>query len=137
MKTIGAIFAVIVALVSVVAADSPAVMREPKGLLAAQLGNVVTLNGWAWNLQGGAFIQGKDFDKGEDFKIWIDGIQNWPVEFAWKQVSVTGVVIDRPIFKVPWGGNGRHPMPPGFDLRKASHRYFLKDAKWKLHEPKH
>lgn len=136
MKTIGAIFAAIFVVISVVSAKPPTYKKEPKDVLAAQLGKQVTLIGVAENHKIGASLGGKDFG------IAIDGIHRWPEEFEGKQVSVTGIVIERfdlPVFiRNPNEPDVQGiPVPPSTDLRKASHRYLLKDAKWKLHEPKH
>ena len=126
MKTIGAILAAIFVVIAVVSAKPPTEKKEPKDVLAAQLGKQVTLIGVAENHKIGASL----------------GIYRWPEEFEGKQVSVTGIVIERfdlPVFiQRPNGPDVQGiPVPPSTDLRKASHRYLLKDAKWKLHEPKH
>ncbi len=138
MKTLAAIFAVLVVIVSVAVAEpvkKSGKSKKAPDTFADQLGKEVTLIGVAQDLKLGTQIQGKGF------RIWIDGLRSWPEEFAWKEVSVTGVVIERydlPVYILHPGAVPRAAMacPPGTDLRKASHRYLLKDAKWELHEPK-
>jgi len=132
MKNLAAIFAVLFVVIAVVSAKPPSATKESKDVLAAQLGKQVTLIGVAENHKLGAFLGCKDFG------IAIDGIHRWPEEFEGKQVSVTGIVIERfdlPVFiRNPNGPDVQGiPVPPGTDLHKASHRYLLKGAKWKLH----
>jgi hypothetical protein len=106
---------------------------DSKDIFAAQLGKEVTLVGEAQSLKEGQRLVGKDF------VIWIDGLKHWPDEVVGKQVSVTGVVIERydlPVY-IRRPGEPALPLrevPAGTDLHKASHRYLLKAAKWKLYE---
>jgi hypothetical protein len=105
--------------------------KKSKDVLASQLGMKVTLSGEAQPRKLGAALLGKDF------YIWIDGLYDWPNEMRGKRVSVTGTVIERhdlPVF-IPSPtepGVQGVPVPIGTDLHKASHRYLLKDATWKL-----
>jgi hypothetical protein len=106
--------------------------KKSKDVLASQLGKKVTLSGEAQHRgKLGAALLGKDFD------IWIEGLPYWPNEMQGKRVSVTGTVIERhdlPVF-IPnrkYPGVQGIPVPKGTDLHKASHRYLLKDATWKL-----
>ena len=105
--------------------------KEPKDVLAPQLGKKVTLSGEAEHRKLGPALLGKDFS------IWIDGLSEWPNEMRGKHVSVTGTVIerhDKPVFIPSPRNRGVQgiPVPKGTDLHKASHRYLLKDATWKL-----
>ena len=106
-------------------AGTPKVSRatkQNKEEFADQLGKQITLVGEAQNLKEGSLLAGKNFS------IFIDSLESWPNEFAFKKVVVTGVVIERH-GSLPQAGIA---VPPGTDLHKAAHRYLLKDAKWKL-----
>ena len=105
--------------------------NKSKDVLAAQLGKKVTLSGEAQPRKLGAALLGKDF------VIWIDGLHGWPSGFRGKRVSVTGTLIERhdlPVFIPSPNDPGIQgiPVPKGTDLHKASQRYLLKDATWKL-----
>ena len=105
--------------------------KKPEDVLASRLGKKVTLLGEAQSRKGGAALLGKDFE------IWIDGLDGWPDKMRGKHVVVTGTVIERhdlPVF-IPSPTEPAVqgiPVPKGTDLHKASHRYLLKDATWKL-----
>lgn len=101
-----------------------------------QLGQQVTLEGKAVNAKLGAELQG------DGFSIWLADVDSWPDGFyqggdEGSQVRVTGTVIeafDLPVF-VPSPDEPLVqgiPMPEGTDLKKASHRYLLKDPTWEL-----
>jgi hypothetical protein len=115
-------------------AGTPKVSRatkQNKEEFADQLGKQITLVGEAQNLKEGSLLAGKNFS------IFIDSLESWPNEFAFKKVVVTGVVIERHDLPVYIKRPGSLPqagiaVPPGTDLHKAAHRYLLKDAKWKL-----
>ena len=130
-KYIFALTAVVNFAVAGAPAKRAASKSDSKDVFASQLGKEVTLVGQTQSLKEGERLVGKNF------VIWIDGLERWPDEFAHKQVSVTGVVIERydlPVYIRRPGEPTRAMMqvPAGTDLRKASHRYLLKSAKWKL-----
>lgn len=99
------------------------------------MGKKITLKGRAVNFHEGAAIVVNDATI-----IWIDDLSSWPMgyyegENDSKTVKVTGVLIekyDRPVFIYKEGQPARSgiPVPEGTDLRKASHRYLLKNSKW-------
>ncbi len=125
MKKFGSIIIAIFALMTFFLAGTPKVSRatkQNKEEFADQLGKQITLVGEAQNLKEGSLLAGKNFS------IFIDSLESWPNEFAFKKVVVTGVVIERH-GSLPQAGIA---VPPGTDLHKAAHRYLLKDAKWKL-----
>jgi hypothetical protein len=134
MKSLKYIFALTV-MINFAVAGAPQKRATPKSdskdVFATQLGKQVTLVGEAQSAKLGARLCGKDFD------IWIDGLERWPDEVYGKQVSVTGVVIERydlPVY-VRRPGEPVLPIievPAGTNLRKASHRYLLKSVTWKL-----
>ena len=100
-----------------------------------QVGKVVTLKGRAENAKLGAILVG------EDFSVWIDGLDRWPEEFfqggGWRRVKVTGTVIEKydlPVF-IPQENDlmiTGMPVPKGTDLHEASRRYLLKDSTWEI-----
>jgi hypothetical protein len=97
----------------------------------AQLGQHVTLEGIAEARKLGALLRGKDFD------VWIDQLQDWPRNYVGRKVQVTGVLEERhdlPVFIQKPGEPvaGGIPVPEGTDLREASRRYIVRDAKWSL-----
>ncbi len=105
---------------------------------AANLGKRIAVEGWAVNRPIGAELVG------DDFSIWIDGLDFWPEGYytggdRGKRVKVTGVLAEDhalPVF-IPEKGKPIPqgiPVPEGTDLYKASHRYLLKDARWELLE---
>ena len=134
MKKFGSIIIAIFALMTFFLAGTPKVSRatkQNKEEFADQLGKQITLVGEAQNLKEGSLLAGKNFS------IFIDSLESWPNEFAFKKVVVTGVVIERHDLPVYIKRPGSLPqagiaVPPGTDLHKAAHRYLLKDAKWKL-----
>ena len=97
----------------------------------AQLGQQVTLEGIAEARKLGAVLRGNDFE------VWIDQLQDWPRDHVGKRVRVTGVLEERhdlPVFIRKPGEPvaAGIPVPEGTDLRNASHRYIVRDAKWSL-----
>jgi hypothetical protein len=97
------------------------------------LGNIVTLEGTAWDAKLGALLRTEEGD------IWIDGLASWPGDLHGKKVRVGGRVIlkkDLPVFIRKPGQPEKTGMPvrEGTDLEKASTRYLLADANWKLAE---
>jgi hypothetical protein len=97
----------------------------------ARLGQQVTLEGIAEARKLGAVLRGNDFE------VWIDQLQDWPRNYVGQKVRVTGVLEERydlPVFIQKRGEPiaAGIPVPEGTDLRKASHRYVVRDAKWSL-----
>ncbi|MHA3775414.1 hypothetical protein ACXR0O_28165 [Verrucomicrobiota bacterium sgz303538] len=97
--------------------------------LPSQLGRRITLVGEAQSRKQGAAFQGPDFF------CWVDGLKRWPKNIDGKRVSVTGTLIERHDLPVYVHRDGEPPgvgeaVPLGTDLREASHRFLLKDAKW-------
>jgi hypothetical protein len=102
------------------------------------LGKEVTLEGTAVNAKLGAML------RAGERSIWIDGRDAWPDGFylggdRGKRVRVTGVVIERhdlPVFvpkldePIPQG----IPLATGADVHKASQRFLLGGATWKVLE---
>ena len=97
----------------------------------ARLGQQVTLEGIAEARKLGAVLRGNDFD------VWIDRLQDWPGNYVGRKVRVTGVLEERhdlPVFIHKPGEPvaGGIPVPESTDLRDASRRYVVRDAKWSL-----
>ena len=97
------------------------------------IGKRVTLVGMAESRKIGAAVRGEDFD------VWIDGLNNWTAEFSGKQVEVVGILEERydlPVFVADTpeerGQVAGIPVRSGADLKEASRRLVLRDAKWKL-----
>ena len=96
-----------------------------------QLGQQVTLEGTAEARKLGAALRGNDFD------VWIDQLQDWPSQYVGQRVRVTGILEERhdlPVFIQKPGEPvaGGIPVREGTDLRAASHRYVVRNAKWSL-----
>jgi hypothetical protein len=101
------------------------------------IGKKITVIGRAANGHIGAMLIVQD-----SLRLWIDDLQNWPKGYYFghdsgKMLKVTGTLIEKydlPVFieseedkiRPRWG----MPVPPGTDLKKASHRYLLREAKW-------
>jgi hypothetical protein len=107
-------------------------------LSKANLGKQITVEGWAVDRKIGAQLVGSDFN------VWIDGLSSWPKGYytggdKGKKVKVTGILAEDhglPVF-IPKKGESPIqgiPVPEGTDVKKASHRYLLKNAKWELLE---
>ena len=99
--------------------------------MQARLGQIVTLDGVAEARKLGAALRGNDFD------VWIDQLTDWPRGYAGQRVRVTGVLEERHDLPVYIQKPGEPvaagiPVPEGTDLRQASRRYVLRDAKWSL-----
>ena len=101
--------------------------------LQARLGQPVTLEGVAEARKLGAAVRGSGFE------VWIDRLDEWPAGAAGRKVRVTGVLEERhdlPVYiqkagEPPVAGI---PVPEGTDLRQASRRYVVREAKWSLAE---
>jgi hypothetical protein len=106
------------------------------GVSDANLGKVITVEGRAVNCKIGAQLIGAGFD------LWIDGLSSWPEGYCnsgdgGKKIKVSGILAEDnalPVF-IPRKGEPvvqGIPVPEGTDLKKASHRYILRDARWEL-----
>jgi len=101
--------------------------------LQGQVGQPVTLEGVAEARKLGPALRGNGFE------VWIDGLEQWPAPTAGRKVRVTGVLEERhdlPVYiqkagEPPVAGI---PVPQGTDLRQASRRYVVREAKWSLIE---
>ncbi len=100
------------------------------------LGQKIAIYGTAVNSKLGALLITKDGH------IWIDAMKEWPNGYylggdSGKNLRVTGIVIEKydlPVF-IQNNGDLRKseiPVPKGTDLKEASHRYLLQDAKWEI-----
>lgn len=101
--------------------------------LQARLGQPVTLEGFAEARKLGAALRGSGFE------VWIDRMDEWPAGAAGRKVRVTGVLEERHDLPVYMRKAGEPPVagipvPEGTDLRQASRRYVVRDAKWSLIE---
>ena len=101
--------------------------------LRARVGQPVTLEGVAEVRKLGAALRGTGFE------VWIDRMHEWPAAAAGRKVRVTGVLEERhdlPVY-IPKAGEppaGGIPVPEGTDLRQASRRFVVREAKWSLIE---
>ncbi len=100
------------------------------------IGEQITLTGKAVNVKLGAMVVVND-----SLSIWIDGLESWPEGYysteESKWVRVTGKLIEKYYLPVFISEDGKPyqtgiPVPKGTDLKKASHRYLLKDATWEI-----
>ena len=99
--------------------------------LRTQVGLRITLDGVAETRKLGAVL------RGENFELWIDRLEQWPVEVLKRKVRVTGILDERydlPVYipKASEPPAAGIPVPEGTDLRLASHRYIVRDARWSL-----
>jgi hypothetical protein len=99
--------------------------------MQARIGRQVALEGIAEPRKLGAALRGDDFD------VWIDQMQDWPAGVVGRRVRVTGILDERydlPVYVLRPGEPvaAGIPVAEGTDLRKASHRYIVRDAKWSL-----
>lgn len=113
-------------------------------ILKKQLGNIITVEGMTSISKLGPKLLAKDGGS-----IWID-TDNPPKYFHSSDPKgvtkrVTGLVIEKydlPVFiqeprkasdkSVGARGSAGIPVPPGTDLKKASHRYLLANASWEI-----
>jgi hypothetical protein len=112
----------------------------PRPVSQANVGQVITVEGWAVNRKIGAEL------KGDGFSVFIEGLDSWPAGYyvagdKGRRVRVTGMLIeayDLPVFEEthdsPLARQGI-PVPRGTDMHQARHRYLLQNAKWELIEP--
>jgi hypothetical protein len=96
----------------------------------------ITLQGKAADGKSGALILG------EDFSVYLAGMDSWPdgmfrMNQPLKKVEVTGILVeayDLPAFVEEPDAPARAGIPVRgqAELKKASHRYLLKKARWKI-----
>ena len=107
-----------------------------KSKMNGLLGQKIEIVGTAVNTKLGALIIAKD-----STSIWIDEIESWLTGYYLeglngKTLKVTGTVIEKydlPVFIYKEGDSRSGiPVPEGTDLKEASHRYLLKNAKWEI-----
>ncbi len=116
--------------------DAILVENQTEEELKLLVGKKIVVTGKTVNMKLGAALHLKN----ERF-IWMDELFSWPDGFyisekKSKTVKVTGVLTERndlPVFihnendsLVQQG----IPVPKGTDLKKASHRFLLKEYKW-------
>lgn len=98
---------------------------------AELIGKEVVVSGTAINRKMGAELVSPDSS------VWIEGIDEWPPEYAHKYVQVSGILAEDHALPVIVQKPDEPPaqgiaLPPGADLQEASHRYIIKNAKWVL-----
>ena len=96
---------------------------------------MATVEGLAENSKLGACV------RSESQAVWIDALEEWPAEVVGKSVRAAGKVAERhdlPVFIRHENEPVRAgiPVPEGTDLEKASLRYVLIGATWKVREEK-
>lgn len=111
----------------------------PRPVSQANVGEVITVEGWAVNRKLGAELVG------DGFSVYIEGLDGWPPGYyvagdKGRRVRVTGTLVEA--FDLPVFEDTREsplvqgiPVPRGTDLQRARHRYLLRNAKWELLEP--
>ena len=101
------------------------------------VGQKIVVVGTAVNAKLGAQVLAKDGSA-----IWIDEMESWPEGYYFgeddgKILKVTGTVIEKydlPVY-VPQKGEPEKSgiaVEEGTDLKEASHRFLLKNAKWEV-----
>lgn len=128
---------IIALLIVLISSSFTIVNAQHNDHLKDSLGKIITLTGIAANTKLGALLIMND-----STSIWIDGKESWPRGYSLgggngKTLEVTGFVIEKydlPVFisKEDESTRSGIPVPEGTDLKKASHRYLLKNAKWKI-----
>ncbi len=111
---------------------------EPSVVSKENVGKEITVEGWAVTSKAGAYVVG------EDFRLWVDGLDSWPEEYysggeKGEKVKITGILGEDnnlPVFIEKEGEPIVQgiPVPEGTDLEEASHRFVIKEAKWELLE---
>jgi len=99
--------------------------------LKSSVGQRVTLVGVAEARKLGAAL------RCDGFEVWVADLHDWPTGFVDQRVEVAGVLEERhdlPVFvqkpgEMPVAGI---PVPEGTDLREASRRYVVRDARWSV-----
>ncbi len=112
------------------------VNSETDSKMRELIGKQVEVVGIAVNTKLGALLVAKNGS------IWIDGKETWPEGYYYgnddgKKLKVTGTLIERfdlPVFTQKEGDLPKSgiPIPEGTDLKEASRRYLLKNAKWEI-----
>lgn len=108
--------------------------------LKEHIGKKITFVGKTVNAKPGALLILENEEK-----IWMDDMLSWPAGYYSgvgnaKTIRVVGILIERndlPVFiqdeNDPLIQQGI-PMPNGTDLKKASHRFLLKEYTWDIIE---
>ena len=115
---------------TVKAKPAPAAKPQEKPVEA----ETITVTGVARDAKMGAMLQG------EGKTHWIGDLEFWPDAVLNKKVKVTGKLQERadmPVFHQLKPGEPQVsgiPVPEGTDLKKASVRVVIIDAKWELAE---
>lgn len=79
---------------------------------------------------------------GDGFEVWLEHLRDFPAGYySWdkkgQKVRVTGILTEDhalPVF-IPREGEPivqGIPVPEGTDLRKAGHRFVLRDVRWEI-----
>jgi hypothetical protein len=115
--------------------STPASQDQLSKVSKENLGKQITVEGQAVNRKFGAQLVGADFD------LWIDSLSSWPTGYCsgvkkGVKVRATGVLAEDNGLPVFIPKKNVPPVqgilvPPGTDLKQASHRFLLKNAKWK------
>lgn len=101
------------------------------------LGQKIVIIGTPVNRKLGAILITED-----STSIWIHGKENWPKRYYSGKdnrikLRVTGIIIEKydlPVYihkegDLPKAGI---PVPEGTNLKEASHRYLIKNVRWKI-----
>ena len=121
--------------------DNGVIIENPNSeSLKKYIGKKITVTGKSVNIKLGA---GLILENGQ--LIWINKMESWPAGYylgddKTKTLKVVGILIEKndlPVFfqkendKLIKGGI---PVPEGTDIKKASHRFLLKNIKWDIIE---
>lgn len=93
------------------------------GSLTGQYGQVVTLEGTAFDAKGGAVVKLED---GSVF--YVEGVESWPDEALRKKVSVTGKLVEKKIIPDPVNEGGL------YSAGAEGPQDVLESATWKVVE---
>ena len=116
-------------------ATTPSASEDPSKLISREnLNRNITVRGYAVNHKNGAALLV------DGVTLWIDKLSSWPDGYyeggdRGKRLEVRGLLseaYDLPVF-IPKKGEPQKqgiPLPEASDLRKASHRFILKNASW-------
>lgn len=98
---------------------------------------VISITGMAEKRKMGAAI------RGENQYVWIENLRFWPDDVVGKLITATGKVSevhDLPVFIKDTSEDGLMrqgiPVPRGTNLREASKRLVMTEAKWELANPR-
>lgn len=71
-------------------------MTTTSGLTADNYGQVVTLDGTAFDAKGGAVVKLEDGSV-----VYLEGVESWPDEALRQKVSVTGKLVEKKLIPDP------------------------------------